>query len=68
MQPRQKHAKNVINFSFAFTQKSTWQMLKIHWNLMWKKVFFFFKQKKCMISSSINFEFCVLSALLPLGF
>jgi hypothetical protein len=29
---------------------------------------FFFKQNKCMISSSINFEFCVLFALLPLGF
>jgi hypothetical protein len=30
--------------------------------------FFCFKQKKCMISSSINFEFCVLSTLLLLGF
>jgi hypothetical protein len=29
---------------------------------------FFFKQKKCMIFSSINFEFFVLFALLPLGF
>ncbi len=58
--------RSIVGF-LAFTQESTWQMLKMHWNSMWKKVFFF-KTKKCSISSSIDFEFCILSMFLPLGF
>lgn len=56
-------------FSFAFTHESTWWALKMHWNSMWKRVFFS-KTKNVwfLLHLTLSFAFCLCFCLLAFDF
>lgn len=65
-----KSMQKMLSISFAFTQESTWQMLKMHWNLMWKKVFFVLNKKNVwfLLQLTSSFVFCLHCYFLAFDF